>query len=90
MAKLIMYTVKRGGKWLQGIETNSNYVRGACAPTMGARHTFAEYKTIWGDKSKSFEPLTLSSYLRILFEEYRWETKKPLEIKIMPDREDGE
>lgn len=90
MAKLIMYTVKRGRKWLQGIEANLNYKRGACAPTMGASHTYAEYKTVWGDNPKSFEPLTLASYIKILCEEYRWETKKPLEIKIIPDRKDGE
>lgn len=89
-AKIIMYTVKRSGKWLQGIEANANYKRGACAPTMGVRHTYAEYKTIWGDKPKYFEPLTLASYLKILFEEYRWEAKKPMDIKIIPDKIGGE
>lgn len=80
----IRYSVKRCGKWLQGIEANSNYVCGACAPTMGARHTLTEYRTVWGKEQKFFERLTLLGYLGTLFEEYRWEEKKYTEIKVVP------
>lgn len=84
MAKTILYSVKRGGKWLQGIEANKNYTQNACAPTMGTRYTYSDFKTIWGNEQKYFEMLTLSDYLKILFQEYRWEIKKYMDIKIVP------
>lgn len=51
---------------------------------MGARHCFHEYETIWGDGFKTTEPLTTASYLKVLFEEYRWEEKEPEKIEIIP------
>ena len=51
---------------------------------MGTRHCFHEYETIWGNEFKTTEPLTTISYLKVLFEEYRWEEKEPIEIEIMP------
>lgn len=51
---------------------------------MGARHCFHEYETIWGDEFKATEPLTTVSYLKVLFEEYRWEEREPIEIEVIP------
>lgn len=83
MAKDIRYALKRNGYWLQEIEANKNYVKGSCAPTMGARHSFSEYKTIWGKEIKFFEHLTFANYLKVLFEEYRWESRVASDIKIV-------
>lgn len=83
-AQTLKYAIKRGGKYLQGIEPNEHYSRTGTAPTMGARHCFHEYVTIWGDEIKTTEPLTASSYLKVLFEEYRWEERKPQKIEIVP------
>ena len=43
---MIFYAIYMDGKYLQGIEPNEHYSRTGIAPTMGARHTPAEYKTI--------------------------------------------
>lgn len=81
MAKTIEYylsTVERNTykeKYLQGIEANNEYCGSATAPTMGVRHNFCEYKTIWGNNKKYFEPLTLANYIKVILEENRWETK---------------
>ena len=80
----VYYAIKRNGKWLQGIEPNANYCKTATAPTMGTRHTFCEYRTIWGAEQKSFERLTAANYIKTLFEEYRWRDKQPSDIKIVP------
>ena len=82
--KILMYAIKCGDKYLQGIKPNEYYSRTGTAPTMGARHCFHEYETIWGSEFKITEPLTTISYLKVLFEEYRWEEKEPIEIEIIP------
>lgn len=82
--KTLKYMIKRGGKYLQGIKPNEHYSRTGTAPTMGARHCFHEYETVWGDEPKTTEPLTTASYLKVIFEEYRWEKKAPKEIKVIP------
>lgn len=82
MAKTHFYAIKRNGKYLQGIEANENYATGACAPTMGVRHTLSEYRSIWDKDPKRFEPLTAANYIKVIFEEYRWETKSAADIKI--------
>ena len=82
--KTLKYAVKCGEKYLQGIEPNEHYSRTGTAPTMGAKHCFHEYITIWGDAIKVTEPLTASSYLKVLFEEYRWEERAPENVEIIP------
>ena len=84
MKKEPLYAIKRGRKYLQGIDANKRYMKDARAPTMGVRHGYSEFKTIWGDEPKLFEKLTAANYLKTLFEEYRWGEKAPIEIKIIP------
>ena len=84
MAKQIFYSVRRKDcLYLQGIEPNENYKAGAKAPTMGTPHISADYRSIWGNKEKRFEPLTLTNYLKVIFEEYRWEDRPPDDLKIL-------
>lgn len=82
--KTLKYAIKCEDKYLQGIESNKHYSRTGTAPTMGARHCFHEYETVWGADFIIFEPLTAISYVKVVFEEYRWEEKQPIEIKIIP------
>ena len=82
--KTLKYAIKCGDKYLQGIEPNKYYSRTGTAPTMGARHCFHEYETTWRKEFKITEPLTTINYLKVLFEEYRWEEKEPIEIEIIP------
>ena len=83
MAKQFYYYVRRiDGLYLQGIESNDNYSKNACAPTMGTRHSFCEYKAVWGRKKKEFEPLTLTNYIRVILEEYRWESSYPFDFAV--------
>lgn len=80
----LKYAILCNEKYLQRIEPNEYYSRSGTAPTMGAKHCFHEYVTIWGDDFKGSEPLTTASYLKVLFEEYRWGEKEPSEIRIVP------
>lgn len=83
--KYLYYSVRiETGLFLQGVEINEDFKRGAVAPTMGNRHTYTEFKTVWGEKQVFFEPLTLSGYIKILLEEYRWETRQPYSFEILP------
>ncbi len=82
MAKSLKYAIKRNGLYLHGIEPNKLYAKGACAPTMGARHTNAEYSSYYGKEPCYFEPLTAANYIKVIFEEYRWETKKYADLKV--------
>ena len=84
MNKEPLYAIKRGRKYLHGIDANQIYMNHARAPTMGVRHGYSEFKTIWGDKPKLFEKLTAANYAKTLFEEYRRGERAPLEIKIIP------
>ena len=80
----IAYAIKRGNKWLQGVKANEKYCYSATAPTMGNRYDYSEYKTIWGDDQKTFDPLTAAGYVKTVFEEYRWGDKTAMKITIIP------
>jgi len=85
MAKTLFYAVRNEhGLYLQGIEANENYSYTGQAPTMGNRHTPTEFKTVWRNTVKTFEPLTLANYIKVLLEEYRWETRFPTSFAILP------
>jgi hypothetical protein len=85
--KTIKYAIKRGNKYLQRIEPNENYSWTGTAPTMSVRHSYNEFNTLWSKDVYYIEPLTVMNYIKILFEEYRWNNKKPMEIKIIPFEE---
>lgn len=89
MAHDYRYAVKRGNKWLQGIESNENYCCSATAPTMGSRYTYSEYKTVWGTEQKTFERLTAANYIKVLLEEYRWGDKCTMKIQVIPVPQEG-
>lgn len=80
----LRYAIRISDKYVQEIEPNDDYVYGACSPTMGVCHSYSEYTVILGDVLKSFERLTASNYLKILFEEFRWGEKPYSEIVIEP------
>lgn len=80
----VAYAIKRGNKWLQGVKTNEKYCCSATAPTMGNRYAYSEYKTMWGDDQKTFEPLTAAGYIKTLFEEYRWGDKTAMKFAVVP------
>lgn len=80
---MIYYVIKRNEKYMTGIKPNEKYSIGK-APTMGNNHTFSEFNTMWSDEPTAFEPLTAASYIKILFEEYRWNDKAITEIHIIP------
>lgn len=79
----VRYALKRGSKWLQSVDVNENYTPNGKAPTMGDRHTYSEYRTIWGADPVFFERLTLASYIKILCEEYRWGDLKIADFKVV-------
>lgn len=82
--KAVSFSIECNGQYLQGIKPNEHYSRTGTAPTMGARHCFHEYETLWGNDFKVTEPLTTVSYLKVLFEEFRWGEKKPMPINLIP------
>lgn len=84
----VRYTIKRGNRWLQGTAESPSYVGSATAPTMGNRHTYSEYQTVWGKEPVEFERLTAMNCIRVLQEEYRWGDLKPMEIRIIPVQKD--
>lgn len=86
---MIYYYIKMNGKYLQGIEPNKHYNQTCIAPTMGTRHIPAEYKSVWSNDKKKFEPLTAMSYVKVIFEEFRWNDRKPSDIKIIPETTKG-
>lgn len=79
----VRYAIKRGGKWLQGVEPNQNYCNSAKAPTMGDRHTYSEYKTVWGTEQVAFERLTATNYIKTIMKEYRWGDKPATDFKVV-------
>ena len=80
---MIYYAIKNGeGYYLSDIEANGNYCPSGTAPTMGNRHCYNEYKTIWGKQKTTFEPLTAVSNIKVLLEEFRWGSRKPFDFKI--------
>lgn len=88
MAKTIFYSVRNEeGLYLQGVKANENYSYTGTAPTMGNRYTPTEFETVWGNEVKTFEPLTLANYTKVLLEEYRWETRTPIPFMIIPECE---
>ena len=78
------YSIKMGGKYLQGIEPNATYCPMSKAPTMGRRHDVSEFKTIWSDKPVGFERITACNYIRTLLEEFRWECRKQEPFDVFP------
>ena len=82
--KTIYYAIKIEDEYTQGIEPNENYCRSGTAPTMGARYSYSEFKSIWGYDIKLIESLTVASYLKVLFEEYRWNEKELEKIELIP------
>ena len=77
------------GEYLQGIDINENYSRTGTAPTMGVRHSFCEFKTIWGMKSKAFDYRTLGGYINVLLNEYQWDERLRDPFAILPCDENG-
>lgn len=84
MIYAISRTVDTQQLYLQGIEPNEHYSRTATAPTMGDRHSYSEYKTVWGGEIKAFERLTVVSYIRVLLEEFRWKDRVPFFFQVEP------
>ena len=80
----IKYSIQYKNKYLQGITPNKYYSYSGTAPTMGARHCFHEYITVWDSDLKTTEPLTTVSYLKVLLEEFRWDERELGEIVITP------
>ena len=80
----IAYAIKRGNKWIQGVKANEKYCCSANAPTMGNRYAYSEYKTMWGDDQKTFEPLTATGYIKTILEEYRWGDKTAMKFTVVP------
>ena len=78
------YAIKRGNRYLQGTEPNPDYQRYSMAPTMGNRHTYNEYRTVWGKEYKTFERMTIQGYIKVLMEEYRWGAKVAMDFKVIP------
>lgn len=76
------YRIKRSGKYLSGTKANEKYTRNSVAPTMGDRHSHAEYSTIWGNEPADFERMTAANYIKVLMEEYRWGDKKPVKFTV--------
>lgn len=90
MAKTINYFIMReDGLFLQGTKPNERYCNNAKAPTMGNAHVYSEYETEWGAEPVLFEPLTLASYIKVILEEFRWETRKPAKFSVFSDAEFG-
>ena len=87
--KTIMCAIKVGDKYMQDIKPNENYCRSGTAPTMGTRFSYSEFKSVLGDEIKPIEPLTITNYLKVLLEEYRWNERNVDEIEIIPlERQD--
>lgn len=90
MSKIPFYIVRiQTGEYLQGIDINDNYSRSGTAPTMGVRHSFCEFKTIWGGKPRAFDYRTLSGYINVLLNEYQWDERVVYPFVIIPSDEDG-
>ena len=90
MGKSIFFAAKSGkGLYLQGVDINEHYSRTGTAPTMGVRHSYNEYKTVWGKEFKCFDYRTLAGYMNIYLSETFWGDAKPQTIKIIPCDADG-
>lgn len=77
------------GEYLQGIDINENYSRTGTAPTMGVRHSFCEYKTLWSMKPKAFDYRTLGGYINVLLNEYQWDERLRDPFSVIPCDENG-
>ena len=49
----------------------------------GDRHTYSEYKTVWGAEQVAFERLTATNYIKTIIEEYRWGDKPATDFKVV-------
>ena len=79
-----VYAIKRGSKYMQGVKPNQFYSYGAAAPTMGNRHSYTEYESVWGEDPQWFERMTTSNYMKIIMEEYRWGELLAMDLKLIP------
>lgn len=75
--------------YLNGVEVNEKYSRTATAPTMGDRHCYSEYRTVWGEEQIAFERLTATNYIKTLFEEFRWRDRVPFFFQVEPVAENA-
>lgn len=90
MNKMPFYFVRiQSGLYLQGVDINEHYCRTGMAPTMGARHSFNEFKTVWGSKPRAFDYRTLGGYINILLSEYQWEDRLRDPFAVIPCDENG-
>lgn len=90
MSKMPFYFVRiPSGLYLQGVDINENYCRTGTAPTMGVRHSFNEFKTVWGNKPKAFDYRTLGGYINVLLNEYQWEDRPCDPFAVIPCDENG-
>ena len=90
MSKTPFYCVRiPSGECLQGIDINENYSRTGTAPTMGVRHSFNEFKTIWAMKPKAFDYRTLGGYINVLLNEYQWDDRPREAFVVLPCDENG-
>lgn len=79
----ISRTVDAEKLYLQRIEANEKYSKSATATTMGDRHNYSEYNTVWGREKKAFERLTATNYIKTLLEEFRWD-RIPFFFQVEP------
>ena len=79
----ISRTVDAEKLYLQRIEADEKYSKSATAPTMGDRHNYSEYNTVWGSEKKAFERLTAANYIKTLLEEFRWD-RIPFFFQVEP------
>lgn len=84
------YAVKIAtGEYLQGVDINEHYCRTGTAPTMGARHSFNEFKSVWAMRPKAFDYRTLSGYINVLLNEYQWGDRPCASFVVIPCDADG-
>lgn len=84
MAKTISYRIRLHGLYLQSVQANSDYCATGHARNMGRLHTLSEYRTTWGPEPCAFEPLTAAANVKIIMEEFRWESREPEPIEVIP------
>ena len=90
MNKMPFFAVKHlNGEYLQGVDVNERYSRTGRAPTMGVRHSYNEFKTIWGETPKAFDYMTLGGYLKVLLSEFHWEDRECEKFEVIPRDQNG-
>lgn len=80
---MIYYGIRdQKGNYLLDIKPNKEYCPSGRVPTMGNRHCFNEFETIWGKEKTYFEPLTATTNIKVLMEEFRWGARKQFDFKV--------